>query len=431
MNGYKKRATIVGYGNRGQVYGDYSLSCPNELEIVAVVDPNTFKLQEAVTRYSLPQTSVFESFSDFLKSGIKTDFVINATMDQYHYQTALEILNAGYDMLMEKPIVPNEKQLMEIKNTADKNGCKVFVCHVLRYTPFYRTIKQIINDGKIGRIMTMEMNEHVCASHYLTSYDRGKWNSEEACGSGFILAKSCHDLDLMCWLNNASEPVQVASFGTRAWFTPDNMPEGAAEYCYQCKHKDTCSYSSNNQYLKMNVMPFLVWDSLKKPLNEITMEEKEEFLKHDIYGKCAYNTGGDIVDRQNAIVMFANGSCCTFNLVGGTTKADRFIHIVGTCGEIEGKLEEGKFILRTYHPDIFTGKVEEYDVNKQMINNVEFGGHSGGDYAIMHDLIAYLNGDKTSVSITSLEDSVNGHLCIYAAEKARRANTVVRIADIK
>jgi predicted dehydrogenase len=111
---------------------------------------------------------------------------------------------------------------------------------VLRYTPFYRSIKTLLNNGEIGEIMTMEMNEHVCTSHYLTAYDRGKWNSETACGSGFLLAKCCHDMDLMCWLNNSSDPETVASLGSRSRFIKDKMPEGATEYCYQCPHEDTC-----------------------------------------------------------------------------------------------------------------------------------------------------------------------------------------------
>lgn len=417
---------VVGYGNRGQVYADYSLEEPEELGIAAIVDPNDFKLQEAKERYGLGDDSLFHSFDEFADSGITCDFVINATMDQYHYETAMQILSAGYDMLMEKPIVPNAKQLRDIDNLAKAKGAKVFVCHVLRYAPFYRRIKELINAGAIGSIMTMEMNEHVCFAHYLASYVRGKWNSESNCGSGFILAKSCHDFDLMCWLNNASAPQRVASFGNRSQFIPENAPEGATEFCYQCKHEKGCPYSAIDQYMNKNIMPFLVWDRLNKPLDDITDEEKMEFLKHDIYGKCAYTCGGDIVDRQNAIVSFENGSVATFNLVAGSMKAGRFLHVVGTMGEIDGVLENDEFTLRTYSKEEFFGKEENFSLNP--INNAKFGGHNGGDYAIMHDLIRYLNGDRSSVSITSIEDSINGHLTIFAAEQARKRH---RVVDIK
>lgn len=423
----KMWVVVVGYGNRGQVYADYALQESQELGIAAIVDPNEFKLQEAKKRYELEESHLFHNFAEYVASGIHCDFVINTTMDQYHYETAIQILSAGYDMLMEKPIVPNAKQLRSIAALAKEMGTQVFVCHVLRYSPFYRKAKELINAGTIGKIMTIEMNEHVCIAHYLTSYVRGKWNLESSCGSGFLLAKSCHDMDLMCWLNNASAPKKVASFGSRSWFIPENKPEGAAEFCYQCRYEKECPYSAQNLYLENNAMPFLTWDRLNKPLDDITMEEKEAFLKHDIYGRCAYTCGGDIVDRQNAIISFENGSVANFNLVGGSTKAGRFLHIVGTKGEIEGILEEDRLVLRKPIRDSFNGRAETIEIHP--INRVEFGGHNGGDYMIMHDLLRYLNGDRSSVSITAIEDSVNGHLCVYAAEQSRKNDIVIDIAS--
>ena len=433
MEKKKLYAAIVGYGNRGQVYGDYSLQCPDEFGVAAVIDPKEFKLREAKERYGLSDERLFYDFASFLKSGIECDFVINATMDQFHYETTMEILGAGYDLLVEKPIVPNEKELLDTKNLAEKKGVRVFVCHVLRYSPFYTKIKEILNSGVIGKIMTMELNEHVCRQHYLASYDRGKWNSEDGCGSGFLLAKCCHDMDIMCWLNNVSAPETVASMGGRCEFVKENMPKDASEFCYECKYNKTCMYSAMHEYLDLHVMPFLVWDRLNKPLNEITEEEKIEFLKHDNYGRCAYIAGGNIVDRQNVIIKFENGSQASFTLVGGATKPDRYIHIVGQRGEIEGKLEEGKMIVRKYDPSPanFYGVSEEIDVNSKVVNKAEYGGHNGGDFLIMHDLLAYLNGDRSSISITSLNDSVNGHLCVFAAEKSRKENKFVNIAELK
>lgn len=423
------KAVVVGYGNRGQVYADYSLDCPNELKITAIVDPNEFKLKEAKERYGLKDDELFKSFDDFLKAKIDCDIVINSTMDELHYKVAMQILENGYDMLIEKPIVPDKKELFDIKKLAEKKGAKVFVCHVLRYTPFYKTIKEILLSGEIGEIMTMEMNEHVCRQHYLASYDRGKWNSEEKCGSGFLLAKCCHDLDIMCWLNNLSSPSEVVSLGGRYEFVKERMPKDASEFCYECKYERTCRYSALREYLEFNVMPFLVWDKLNKPLDEITTEEKKEFLKHDNYGRCAYIAGGNIVDRQNLIVKFANGSQGSFTLVGGTTKADRYIHIVGESGEIEGKIQEGLITVRKYDPNPanFYGTERVIDVNGEVVNNARFGGHNGGDFAIMKDLVNYLNGDKSSVSITTLGDSVNGHLCVFAAEESRKSGKVVNI----
>lgn len=415
---------IVGYGNRGGIYADYALAEPEQCRVAAVVDPNPFKREQARLRYDLTERETFETFAQFVASGIETDLVINATMDQHHYETAVEILTAGCDMLMEKPIVPEKEQLLHLQRLAQEKRCRVFVCHVLRYTPFYKSIKEVLNEGRIGRIMHLSLSEHVGISHFLVSYVRGKWNSEAACGSGFLLAKSCHDLDLMCWLNNDSAPVQVSSFGSRSQFIPENAPEGSAEYCHQCPREESCPYSASYEYLERDFMPFLTWDRLNKPLDEITREEKEEFLKTDIYGRCAYKCGGDIVDRQNVIVQFANGSIGTFDLVGGCHTADRHIHIVGTKGEIEGKLEKGEFVVKEYLRD-WTGPTTTVKAEPRF--HSPFAGHNGGDYAIMHDLLAYLDGSRDSVSITSLNDSINGHLCVFAAEESRRNGSVETI----
>lgn len=422
----KRWATVVGYGNRGQVYAGYSLTNPDELGIAAVVDVNPFRLDEARKAYNLSDDQLFTSFQDFLKSGIDCDFVIDTTMDQYHYETAMEILDAGYDILLEKPIVPTEAQLLDIQRKAREKGCRVFICHVLRYTPFYREIKRIINDGEIGEIVSMEMNEHVENPHYLTSYVRGKWNSEANCGSGLLLAKCCHDLDLICWLNNATLPNKIYSVGTRAEYVKEKQPKGATQFCYECPHERTCIHSAIRQYIEWDVMPFLVWDRLNKPLDEITEEEKIEFLKHDVYGMCAYDIpGADLVDRQQVNIVFENGSSCNFTLAAGAARAERYVHIVGTKGEIEGKLGEHKFVVRNFTFE-HVGFVEKtVDVSDKIVLKAKFGGHYGGDFNIMRDLIAYMNGDRSSISLTSLNDSINGHLCVYAAEKSRKEGKIV------
>ncbi len=427
------KAALVGAGNRGQVYCDYSFSCPNELEIVSVVDINAFRLQEVANKYKLGEDRAFLSVDEFLKAKIDCDFVVDATMDEMHYETAMKLIEAGYNLILEKPVTPNYAQFRDIEQLAAKKGVKVLVCHVLRYTPFYRTIKNIIEEGTIGNVTSIEMNEHVGIAHFLDSYVRGKWNSEEKCGSGFLLAKCCHDTDLMCWLNGGTVPEKVSSFGTRGLFAQQNAPAGATEYCYQCPHNDSCLYSAQKVHLEFDPMPFQTWAEMNKPLDEITKEEKAEYLKTHTYGKCAYNSGGDIVDRQVVSVIFNNGSIATLNMIGGASKAGRWLHIVGSKGEIVGYVEEAKFKLVTFDRSegVFTEKEEEIDVSSQIVANALYSGHAGGDYALMHDAVRFFAGEGASVSITSIDDSVNGHLIAYAAESSRREEKIVRIEEFK
>ena len=423
------KAVLVGAGNRGCVYADYSLERPDELQIIAVVEIHELRRTEAAMRYGIPATQAYSSLDDFLATKTECDFVINATMDEMHYETAKKLILAGYNMLLEKPVVPNREELLELQTLAHEKGVKINVCHVLRYTPYYKRIKELINAGEIGDIMTMELNEHVWIAHFIDSFVRGKWKSEKNCGSSFLLQKSCHDMDLICWLNNASKPVKVSSFGSRSQFVLKNAPKGATEYCCDCPHNDTCYYSAQKIHLEYDSLPFQTWEGLNKPLDKISYEEKEDYLRWADYGLCAYNSGGDINDRQSVTVEFENGSVASFTMVGGTCRAGRYLHIIGTKGEIEGKIEDGKFILRKF--DRSVGKFEYYDteidISAEVHNSVQYGGHGGGDYAIMYELIRYLNGEGSSVSITKLDDSIFSHLVVYAAEESCKQGKIVHL----
>ena len=429
----KLTAILLGAGNRGLVYADYAISNPERLEITGVVETNKENREEAKRRYSLPDRAVFKCIDDFLKANIECDFVINATMDEAHYETTMKLIAAGYDILLEKPVTNNKKELLDIQRAANKKGVKIVVCHVLRYAPFYRTIKETINEGVIGKILTIEMNEHVWIAHFLDSFVRGKWSSEAECGSSFLLQKSCHDTDLICWLHNDSEPKRVSSFGSRSLFIKANAPAGATEYCYNCPHNSTCLYSAQKVHLEQDLMPFQTWMGMGKQIEEITKEEKAEYLKHSRYGKCAFNSGGDIVDRQTLNVEFEDGVTAVFTMVGGTSKAGRYLHIVGTHGEIEGHLESNEFALRVFDrsEDKYTYNEEIVNVADRVKNHSKYAGHGGGDYLLMSDTVDYIGEGKASVSVTDINDSVNGHCLVFAAEKARKQVAVIDFKEFK
>lgn len=429
----KLKTVLLGAGNRGLVYADYALSNPDKLEIIGVIEVNKDNRKEAKNRYSLNDDAVFDSLDEFLERNITCDFVINATMDEAHYETTMKLISAGYNILLEKPVTNNKRELLDIQRAANAKGVKIVVCHVLRYAPFYRTIKETINDGIIGKILTIEMNEHVWIAHFLDSFVRGKWSSEAECGSSFLLQKSCHDTDLICWLHNDSEPKKVSSFGSRSLFIKENAPKGATGYCYNCPYNSTCLYSAQKVHLEQDLMPFQTWTEIGKPIDEITKEEKTEYLKHSRYGRCAFNSGGDIVDRQTLNVEFEDGVTATFTMVGGTSKAGRYLHIVGTHGEVEGHLESSEFVLRVFDRSEgrFTYDEKIIDVSDQVKNHSKYAGHGGGDYLLMHDTVKYIGENEASVSVTDINDSVNGHCLVFAAEKARKQNIVVNFKEFK
>lgn len=435
----KIKAVILGFGDRSNCYAQYSFDEPQELEIIGVIDINKFKLETAKEKFNLSEDKLFSNIDDFLSKKIPCDVIINGTMDQMHYETSIKLLKAKYNVLLEKPITGSPKELLEIERLAKENNCKVVVCHVLRYTPYFKKIKEILDTNELGKIINLELNEHVWHGHFVNAYVRGKWRKEKECGSGFLLAKCCHDTDLMCWLNNNTKPVEVASFGARAFFCPENAPEGATDFCYNCPKQSECIFDAMKFELELDCIPQYTWTRINKPLDKISKEEKIKYLKSDDFGKCVFKNDMDIVDRQSVMVNFQNGSTATLNMIGGATKAGRHLHIVCEYGEIEGYIEEAKLILRKFNKNAVNKKYTEdkymytdtvIDVNKNIHRkSTATSGHNGGDYGIMHDLIRVLNSEPVSSSTTLINDSINGHLICYAAEESRLKHTIINLND--
>lgn len=433
----KKTCAILGYGDRSGKYSQYAIDHPDELEVIAVIDPVQYKLDKAKEIFNLADCMLFSNLDEFLGKNIKCDFVINGTMDNLHYETSVKLLKHDYNLLLEKPITSNVDELKEIQNLANERGLKVIVCHVLRYTMFYSKMKEIIASGAIGKITDIQMNEHIWHGHFINSFVRGKWNNEKKCGSGLLLQKCCHDTDLMCWLNSDTEPQYVSSFGSRSLYTPENAPKDSTEYCYNCPHKDECQFNAMDFELKKDYCPQYTWKDLDKPIDQISEQEKIEYLKNSEYGKCVYKTNMDIVDRQCVSVEFKNGSIATLNMVGGATIAGRHIHIVGDMGEIVGYIEENKFVVRKYFSPERESMLKEnevvYDLNESYAlqgENQSITGHYGGDFFIMKELLMLLNGEKNLLSTTDINDSVKSHLICYAAEISRREKRIVDLSEV-
>ena len=422
----KLKTVLVGCGDRTCVYADLAMHSFDAIEIVAAVDPDIERLKYVQEHFGVSPDKCYSDIKDVLLKGKIGDCVINGTMDQLHVQTAIPFLEQGYDMLLEKPIANNSKELLLLAKVAKEHHCKLMICHVLRFSPFYREIKKILLRGEIGDTMTINTTERVGAYHSSVSYLRGKWNSEEKCGSSFLLAKCCHDIDLISWFNNSSRPTSTFSFGGRDFFNESNAPKGCGNRCMvDCPKaiKDNCVYDAENLYINQDFLPWYPWQCTGKNYQDVSLEEKIESLKtYNPHGKCIYKCGGDILDHQQVLIKFANGviACHTLNL--GAMKADRTIHICGTRGEIEGSASSGKLTVRVFDRDrCFKEEVIDFNDRKG-----ETGGHFGGDKGLVQDFIAYLTGGEPSVSTTVIEDSLISHLIIYDADKSVKVNEPIK-----
>ncbi len=162
-------AIIVGAGHRALIYAELAVTNPELMKIVGVADPNPVRRKMCMEKFGFSEDMCFESAQELSQKGKLADTIINGTMDHQHLETAVPLLNAGYDMLLEKPFAVNEEEMRELVECARVNKSKVMICHVLRYTPFYYGIKERVASGEIGDIINIQTLEHVSYHHLSTS----------------------------------------------------------------------------------------------------------------------------------------------------------------------------------------------------------------------------------------------------------------------
>ena len=402
----KIKAVILGYGDRSSRYANYALKKPEELEIIGCIDVLPYKLVDAKNTYNIPENMLFSSLEDFIKAGVKCDVVINGTMDELHYETSVQLLSAGYNILLEKPICPKEEELLHLKKLAEENNCKVVVCHVLRYTPFYTQIKQIIQSGELGDILAVYTSENVGYYHQAHSFVRGPWGNKEK-SSPMILAKCCHDMDLLSWLID-KKCEKVASFGSLSYFKQENAPKNCANYCSDCSVD--CMYRAQDLYKKYRWMAG--YFSQEKDFRKI-----KKALLHTQYDRCVFRHDNDVVDHQVCIFTFEGGITASHTMDAFSDKIYRDIKIHGTKAELFGIMEQNLLEIRP-----FGKKVKRITINKDKTA----GGHGGGDAGIMNELYNAYNGLPTE-RITHIDSSMQSHKMAFAAEKARITESVIEL----
>ena len=372
----------------------------------------------------IPPELAFTSWEELLARPQMADAALICTLDDMHTAPALAALRQGYHILLEKPMSNKEAECRAIARAAEESGRILSVCHVLRYTPFYRTIKRLIDEGQIGQVASLCQIENVGYWHQAHSFVRGNWRSSKV--SPMILQKSCHDIDILLWLAG-QRCTQVASFGCDFQFDPAKKPAGAGKRCLvDCKIEEQCLYSAKKHYIDHpDRWAFYVWDCLEH-LDHPTIEDKIQSLKTDnIHGRCVWDCNHSVVDHQSVLLNFADGATATLNMIGGTTKPERNIHIIGTKGEIKGVFDDSVFVVRTIDTPSESGYREEVvDLKIGGDKSGMTGSHGGGDLRLVEDFVRVLQGAEPSVSCTSIQDSVRGHRAVFRAEAARKTGTV-------
>ncbi len=414
-------AIIIGAGGRGMTYTRAMMRRPEKYKIVGVADPNPLRVEMACECAKIPPEGCFKDWREILALPRMADFAVIATQDNNHYEAALKAISLGYNLLLEKPVAQNAKECIDIANAAHEKGVSVLVCHVLRYTPFFKALKNIIDDGVIGDIMSLTHVEAVGNIHQSHSYVRGPWKDEFE-STPMLLAKCCHDLDIIQWL--IGKPAKkVSSFGDLSYFVPENAPEGAPLRCTDggCPIADTCPYNSERVY--SNTKDWFR-GKVATAFHKGTPDDEAvaKALRTNDYGLCVYRAGNNVVDHQVVNIQFEGGVQAQLNM-NAFNKGGRFIRIFGTKGELTAYMNKTEIEVYTFADR----QTHFYDVTKTSESIA--GGHGGGDDGIIVDLYDYLCGTYTGKSVADIRVSVANHLIGFAAEKARKTDTVIKLDD--
>lgn len=335
-----------------------------------------------------------------------------------HYVPTVKALELGYHVLCEKPMSPKKEEIIEMGAMAEKYGRILSICHVLRYSPFFTKIKQLLKEERIGRLISIQHIEEVGYWHYAHSFVRGNWrNAEES--SPMILQKCCHDMDLLVWLVD-SHLKSISSTGERTYFREENAPAGATEYCMGgCPHRDSCPYYAPRFYLEH---PRARIDNLVYAVSPDARKEAVlKNLKNGPYGRCVFRCDNTVVDPQTVNLAFENQVDVSFEMCAFTSDCKRKINLMGTHGQIIGDMEEG---IITLH-DFVTGNREIIQINAPQ------EGHGGSDAALMKAFTALVASGAGKASATGASMSVESHLMALAAEEARVRNCVIDFEKYK
>ena len=406
------RLIVVGAGSRGAVYAAWAREHPEAARVVAVAEPRDELRARLVREHAGTIEHAVADWRALVELPRFADAVIIATPDALHAEPATAFAARGHHLLLEKPMAPTADDCRRIVAAVEQAGVILAVCHVLRYTRYTERLKQLVDDGRIGDVVSVAHLEPVGYWHQAHSFVRGNW-ANEARSSSMLLQKSCHDLD---WLRHViGKPcVQVSSFGTLQHFRPEARPAGAGERCLECPDEieRACPYSAKKIYLGRVEAGYTGWP-VDVLTTDLTLDGVTEALQTGPYGRCVYACDNDVVDHQVVNLLFEGGATASFTMTGFTRARDRETRIFGTRGELTG---DGR---RIEIHDFLTDTSETIDVDVASDGTIVTG-HGGGDARIMEAFVgAVASGDRTRI-LSGPAESLETHLMVFAAEASRR-----------
>lgn len=397
------RVALLGAGNRGRfTYARYAKDHPDELRIVAVAEPDQEKRRKIEEEHSIEKHLAVGDWKELFAQALDVDAVIIALQDGLHAQAISMAMAANLHILCEKPVVTSLQQCHQIEAMAKTFSKSFVIAHVLRHSPFFNAVRRLLDEGQIGRLIGIELDESVGHIHIAHSYVRGHWANSNT-SSPMILAKSCHDLDILRYLSGG-ECTSLSSYGALHHFTKAHMPSGATARCTDgCPHVPTCPWAAQKIYLSSNIG----WPT-RVITTDLSVEGRLKALKEGPWGRCVYLCDNNVVDHQTVQLKFNNGVIATFTMSGFTMETHRSLRLMGTMGELSGDMEKAVISIQNFSSrETTTIELESKP-----------DGHSGSDERFMREFVHTVRNNIIDGE-TSVTKALESHYMAFAAEASR------------
>ncbi len=407
---------LIGAGNRGYAaYGLYALRHPDQIRFTAVAEPHQERRRRFAAAHRIPPERQFASWQELYAQGQIARALVNCTLDRMHLESTLPALELGYDVLLEKPMSNALAGNVRLVQAAEAHGRLLMVCHVLRYTAFFSALHEILASGRLGRIVTVEHRENVVYWHMAHSFVRGNWRNSQI-ESPMILAKCCHDMDLLFW--NLGPVRRLSSFGSLLHYRPENAPPGAPERCTDgCPVAGECPWYAPRLYLH----DYTGWP-VSVISEDLSLQARRRAIETGPYGRCVYRCDNDVVDHQTVNLEFESGATGVLFMHGHAHEEQRTMRYDGTRATLRAKFGYGFGDNLEIH-DHLTGRVEQIDLQAGA------SGHGGGDFGLMAAFVQALHNPASA--LTTARESLESHLMAFAAEDARLQGSVVSMDDFR
>jgi predicted dehydrogenase len=405
------KIAVFGAGNRARKYLEYALQHPDKVQPVAVVEPLEIRRRKTAEQFGIPPEACFATIDDFFAAPVEVDAVIVSTPEDRHFEPTMRAIDRGLHVLLEKPIAQTWEECTAIADNARRRGVIVAVCHVLRFHPYFVKIKEIVDSGELGKIVSINSTAEINLDRMTHGYVRGQWNRAER-GNPMFIAKCCHDMDFLLWLCGSGGCRRVSSFGSLRWFRPENAPVGSAARCVECSVEGDCPYSAVDLYRRRRdwIKNFDVQDG------ETVDDAVERELQTGVYGRCVYACDNDVVDHQVVNIEMDDDTTISLAVNAFTLDDNRTIHIKMTHGEIDG--DEVTLRVRKFRG----GEERIYDFSE--FHKQPF--HAGADLAIVEDFARAIRTGKDTVK-TDIADSIVSHRVCFAIEESRTEGRTVSL----